>query len=174
MKRKRYLYISIVLFILSITLLGYRLEKIGIFDKNKIVLRALSCDECADYGVVIGESKLAAQLQEPSANVNIYQVYVTGELSPAAQDYTKTYDYYAAVGRISALQKSKDGKMVFPVINVIEWDHLKPSHEWLLIGISFLIFILSVHYLIRFRIANRPDATIAVLKTHSDPPKKKN
>lgn len=154
--------------------LFYRLVNIGVFSSNKIIIRAISCDSCADYSVIMGSSKITSQLQpqllSTNDSINIAQVYVTGNPNPALSDYTKTYDYYIITGKLSALQKAKNGNVVYPVINVIKWDDIHPGSEWFLIILSAYLIILSIRFFIKFRVAYRPHASIAVLKTHSNPP----
>lgn len=173
MKKKRYLFTSVILFIISIAAFIYSLQGIGVFSGNKILVRALSCDECAQYEVVAGNSKITSQLQAPADSVNIYQVYITGEPNPSSNDYTKTYDYYLVTGKLTGLQKAKNGGMIFPVITAYAWKHIVPAYLWVSILAAVLFLIISIRYFSRFRLANRPDATIVVLKTHSDPPVKK-
>jgi hypothetical protein len=173
MKKKRYLVASVILLILSIAAFIYSLQGIGIFSGDKILVRALSCDECAQYEVVAGNSKISSQLQAPSDSVNIYQAYITGEPNPASNDYSKTYDYYLVTGKLTGLQKAKNGGMIFPVITAYTWKHVVPAYLWTSILLAILFIIISLRYYARFRLANRPDATAVVLKTHSDPPVRK-
>jgi hypothetical protein len=173
MKKKRYLFASIVLFIVSIAAFIYSLQGIGVFSGDKILVRALSCDECAQYEVVAGTSKISSQLQAPSDSVNIYQVYITGEPNPASNDYTKTYDYYLVKGKLTGLQKAKNDGMIFPVITAYGWEHIVPAYLSISILLAVLFIIISIRYFAKFRFANKPDVTVTVLKTHSDPPLKK-
>ncbi len=174
MKKKKYLRTSILFFIIGIAILFYSLQQVGFFVANKILLRALSCSECAEYEVILGDSKIASQLIGPTDSVNIYQAYVTGEPNPSASDFTKTYDYYVITGKVTGLQKAKNSEMVFPVITVYDWKHISLKYECLSILLSLFFIVISVRYFIRFRVANRPDATEVVLRTHSDPPIKKS
>jgi hypothetical protein len=173
MKKRKYLYITVALFTISIAAAVYTVREIGLFSKDKILVRALSCDECADYEVVAGNSKISSQLQAPSDSVNIYQVYLTGDSNPSSQDYTRTYDYYLVKGKLTGLQKAKTGGMIFPVITVYTWEHIVPAYLWMSIILAVLFLIFSIRYFTKFRFANKPDITVAVLKTHSDPPLKK-
>jgi hypothetical protein len=173
MRKKKYLHASIVLFILSIATLFYSLQGIGFFSKDRILIRVISCNECADYQVIMGYSKIASQLQGPSDSVNILQVYLTGEPNPASADYTSTYDYYLVTGKVTALQKAKNSGMIFPVITAYAWKTVIPAYEWISFLLAVIFFFIAVRYYIRFRKANRPDVTLTVLKTHSEPPLKK-
>jgi len=173
MKKKKFIVASIVLFILSIAAFVYNLQELGIFSKDKMLVRAVSCDECADFEIIMGNSKIASQLQGPSDSVNIYQAYMTGEPNPASADYNKTYDYYIVTGKVTALQKARNSGMIFPVITAYAWKNIVPENELISILAAVLVLIISIHYFIKFRKANRPDATAVVLKTHSEPPSKK-
>lgn len=174
MKKKKYLYASLIFFISGIAFLFYSLQRVGVFAGNKILLRALSCTECAEYEIVMGDSKIASQLLGPSDSVNIYQAYVTGEPNPFAADFTKTYDYYLVTGKVTGLQKAKNSQMVYPVITIYKWEHINMKFEWVAILLCLVLVYISLRYFKNFRIANRPDATEVVLKTHSDPPVRKS
>jgi hypothetical protein len=170
MKKKLYARVSILFFIVSISIFLYSLCLIGLFHKNKIMVRALACDTCANYQVVMGSFKLSGHIADTIKNKNISQVFLTGLPNPYAGDYTKTYDYYIITGTVTGLRQVHANEPWNPVITVTDWQHIYLSSAWPFILIIVILLGFSLHFHRRYINANKLSVLKSSLMANEDIP----
>ena len=170
MKRKIYVRISILFFILSIATFLYTLSLTGLFTKNKILVRALACESCADYQVIIGGFKLSDQIPDTLKKRNISQVFLTGNVNPDYADFTKTYDYYIITGTVTGFRKATVTGSWFPVITVTAWEHIHLSAGWPLILLIIVLLVISLRFHRKFINANKISVLETSIRAHVDIP----
>jgi hypothetical protein len=170
MKRKIYARVSILFFILSISVFLYFLCLAGLFEKNKILIRALACDTCASYQVVMGSFKLSRHIPDTVKNKNITQVFLAGVPNPYAGDYTKTYDYYIITGTVTGVRQVNTHEPWNPVITVTAWQHIYPSSAWPFIFVIILMLGASLHFHRRYINANKVSVLKSSLMENEDNP----
>ena len=69
MKKKKFIVTSIVLFILSIAAFVYNLQELGIFSKDKMLVRAVSCEECADFEIIRTSTAIRIEINSFSGTI---------------------------------------------------------------------------------------------------------
>ncbi|MES1214432.1 MAG: hypothetical protein ABUT20_02855 [Bacteroidota bacterium] len=170
MKKKIYLYVSIVFFVLAISVLLYTLSQTGLFDKSKIMVKAQSCDTCADYEVIMGSSKLSGKFPDNVKEKNASQVFITGAPNPDNADFTKTYDYYIIKGEVTGVKQVAANEPWNPVITVSNWQHITLSNGWPFVILVIILLIISIRYYLRFIDVNKTDIMESSLRSHSGQP----
>ena len=170
MKKRAYQRFSIVFFILSITLGVYGLSITGFFNKNKILVKELSCSSCANYEVFLSSFKIAQQVQESDSTIKTSQVFINGVINPYTADYTKTYDYYIVTGRVTGLQHGDSTNLfLYPVVTVSAWKDISIVSVWLYMIIAFILFVIAIIFYRKFLDRNRMsvlEASVLNLQNH--------
>jgi hypothetical protein len=168
MKKKSYIRVSILFFVFSVAVALYSLSLTGLFDNNKIMVRALACDSCASYEVVMGSFKLSGHAFDTIQNKNITQAFLNGAVNPDVSDYTKTYDYYIVTGTVTGVKQVNTSEPWNPVFTVTAWEHVDLVLAWpFVLGIIILLTI-SLRYHRRFIKANKKSMEKSLL-THEEP-----
>jgi hypothetical protein len=156
MKKRFYQRISILFFILSIAIGVYGLSLTGFFNKNKILVKELSCSSCANYEVFLSSFKIAQQLQDTGNTIKTSQVFINGAINPYTADYTKTYDYYIVTGKVTGLQPGDSTNLFLcPVVTVSAWKDISMFSVWLLMITAFILFIVAVIFYRKYVDKNR-------------------
>jgi hypothetical protein len=145
MKKRGYQRLSILFFILSISGCLYGLSITGFFNKNEILVKELSCSRCANYEVFLSSFKIASQVQDTGNTIKTTQVFINGVANPYTADYTKTYDYYIATGKVTGLQiGDTTDAFLYPVITVSAWQDISMLSVWLYIIAAVILFIIAI------------------------------
>jgi len=156
MKKRFYQRLSILFFILSITIGVYGLSITGFFDKNKILVKELSCSSCANYEVFLSSFKIAQQLQDTDSTIKTSQVFINGAANPYNADYTKTYDYYIVTGKVTGLQPGDSTRLfLYAVVTVSAWKDISIISVWLYMIAAFILFVIAIIFYRKYVDKNR-------------------
>lgn len=168
MNRKIYVRFSVLFFTVSIAVFVYTLSLTGLFDKNKILVKALACDGCASYQVVIGSFKLGSHMPDSIHYKNISQVFLNGVPNPYAFDYTKTYDYYVVTGKVTGVNRATVNERWSPVVTVSAWKHIYISSAWPLFILIIILLVVSLYFHRKYVNANKISVLRSSLMTHEE------
>lgn len=156
MKKRFYQRLSVLFFILSITIGVYGLSLTGFFNKNKILVKELSCSSCANYEVFLSSFKIAQQLQDTGSLIKTSQVFINGATNPYTADYTKTYDYYIVTGKVTGLQPGDSTHLfLYPIVTVSAWQDISMFYVWLYMIGAFILFIIAIVFYSKYVDSNR-------------------
>jgi hypothetical protein len=156
MKKRYYQRFSILLFIVSVSIGVYGLSITGFFNKNKILVKELSCSSCANYEVFLSSFKIAQQVQETDSTIKTSQVFINGATNPYTADYTKTYDYYIVTGKVSGLEPGDStNRFLYPVLTVSAWQDISIVYVWLLMIVAFILFVIAIVFYRKYLNENR-------------------
>lgn len=156
MKKRIYQRVSVLLFILSITACVYGLSITGFFNKNKILVKELSCSRCANYEIFLSSFKIAQQLQDTGSSIKTSQCFINGISNPYTADYTKTYDYYIVTGKVTGLQPGDSTNLIlYPVITVSAWHDISMISVILYMIAALILFIIAVIFYRKYIDENR-------------------
>jgi hypothetical protein len=167
MKKKIYQRLSILFLILGISAIVYPLSLTGIFNKNKLIVRALACESCANYEVISGSFKLSGQVPD---TLNTTQVFLTGLANPYGADFTKTYDHYLVTGKVTGIKQIKGSGTWSPVFTVSAWEHIYLGYAWPVIFLIIILSIVSFRFRRKYKDANHISALESSIRGDSGTP----
>ncbi|HVZ55816.1 MAG TPA: hypothetical protein VG870_04095 [Chitinophagaceae bacterium] len=170
MKKKGYIRLSVLCFLLSIAVGVYGLFFIGLFNPDKVLIRAQVCD-CPDYEVIAGSFKLARQMPDSLPQTNATEIFLAGLPNPFSRDFTKTYDCFLITGRVTGVRQLHPGQPWNPVFSVTAWEHPNLGLLWLLVIPAGLLLYLTFRFRRKFVLANRPSMLeVSLMAYDREPP----
>lgn len=155
MKKRIYIRLSIIFFVLCVGIFAYGLSVIGLFTKGKVMVKALANNN-VEYEVITGSFKLESQLPDTISNVDVSSIFISGRPNPFQADYTKTYNYFILEGRVTGLTQAYPNIPRNPIVTVSSWEQANFTLLGLLGILISVMLYLSFSFRRIFIIANKP------------------
>jgi len=170
MKKKQYVYIAVVFLLMALWVFFYGLSTAGIFNKHKIIVRAISCADCPTHQVIFGSSKLTSQLPDSADMADVSKIFLTGQPNPGDSDYTKTYNYFLVTGKLIDVKRTVQDGAQYPVVSVSTWEEFNGGNGWPF-GLAILALLyIGFRFYRAFLNANRVSVLKSSIMSHEDIP----
>jgi hypothetical protein len=144
--KSKYAIPSLTVLALGIIVCVYILFMLGVFSKDKIVVKAIATTG-PDYEVVFGQLKLGFQMPDSVTDKNVNGVMLTDKSSVEMNNYINRNsswiydDYYVLTENIVGAKRS-DGTSFHPLIEITSIKHLAKIFIWSLVIINIALLLL--------------------------------
>ena len=144
--RSKYVIPSLIVFVFSIIVFIYLLFILGVFSKDKIVVKAIATTG-PDYEVVFGQLKLQFQMPDSITDKNVSGVMLTDKSSVEMNNYINrnsswVYDDYYVLTENLVGTKRSDGTAFHPLIEITSIKHLAKIFIWSLVIVNIALLLL--------------------------------
>jgi Kef-type K+ transport system membrane component KefB len=144
--KSKYAIPSLTVLALGIIVCVYIVFILGVFSKDKIVVKAIATTG-PDYEVVFGQLKLGFQMPDSVTDKNVNGVMLTDKSSVEMNNYINRNssgvydDYYVLTENIVGAKRS-DGTAFHPLIEITSTKHLAKIFIWSLVVINIALLLL--------------------------------